>query len=166
MGERILGAFVGAVRSIQLLDRAGPGVDEIEAPLLTGALEQQVGGHVLAITDADLLEPSGSDFFSFMFGCKDNRSQVAVVSTRRLASADRTRSIARLLKVALHELGHNFGLVHHYGFVPAHGGGYCPMTKGDYNRHGERSYVRSIIDGRAAQFCEECRRVLYLTHPW
>lgn len=166
LGERIREALVGAVRSIRLLDRAAPGVDQIEAPLLTGVLAQEIGGHILAVTDTDLLDASGPDFFSFMFGCKDNRSQVAVVSSRRLESADRGRSIARLLKVGLHELGHNFGLVHHYDFVAAHGGGYCPMTKGDYNRHGERSYVRSIIDGRAAQFCEECRRVLYLAHPW
>ncbi|MDX1645387.1 MAG: hypothetical protein R3244_13615 [Thermoanaerobaculia bacterium] len=166
LGERILEAFVGAVRRIQILDREPPGVDEIEAPLLTGVLAQDVGGHVLAITDTDLTDAGGPDFFRFMFGCKDNRSDVAVVSTRRLKSADPGRSIARLLKVGLHELGHNFGLVHHYGFAPADGGGYCPMTKGDYNRHGERSYVRSIIDGRAAQFCRECRRVLYLAHPW
>jgi predicted Zn-dependent protease len=136
-------------------------VERIEAGLLTQVLDQEVGGHILGITDADLVDGSGEDFFDFMFGGKDNRNHVAVVSTRRIGSRDPGRFIARLLKVSLHELGHNFGLVHHYGFVPAAaGGGYCPMTKGDFNRHGERSYVRVVIDGRGFGFCESCRQLI------
>lgn len=164
MGQRIREAFAVHLRSIRLIDYELPGVERIEAELLTQALDQQVGGHILGITDADLLDSSTSDFFRFMFGCKDNRNHVAVVSTRRIASRDATRSITRLLKVALHELGHNFGLTHHYGYVSAPDGAYCPMTKGDYNRHGETSYKRSVIDARGFRFCDPCRRFLRLAH--
>lgn len=164
LAERISEAFGGLVESISLLDFEPPAVDEIEADLLTQDLDQSFGGHILGITDADLLDRSATEFFRFMFGCKDNRNHVAVVSTRRISSGDPTRSITRLLKVGLHELGHNFGLVHHYSFEKTRGGGYCPMTKGDYNRHGERSYKRSVIDARGFRFCGSCRRFLRLAH--
>jgi predicted Zn-dependent protease len=164
LSSRIREAFAGRLRTVETLDYDSPNVDEIEADLLTQALDLEVGGHILGITDADLLDASASEFFRFMFGCKDNRNHVAVVSTRRIASRDPARSIARLLKVGLHELGHNFGLVHHYAFVPAAGGGYCPMTKGDYNRHGERSYMRAVIDARGYRFCNGCRKFLRLAH--
>ncbi len=164
IAERIGDAFPGFLRSVRIVDYEPPTVDEIEADLLTQALDQEVGGHILGITDADLLDRSASDFFRFMFGCKDNRNHVAVVSTRRISTADPGRSIARLLKVGLHELGHNFGLTHHYSYESAGDGGYCPMSKGDYNRHGERSYKRSVIDGRGLRFCRACRRFLNVAH--
>lgn len=164
VGSRILEAFVDVLSGLRVVDYHPPPVDHIEANLLTQALEQDVGGHILGITDADLLDRSGSEFFPFMFGCKDNRNLVAVVSMRRIVGSDRGRSIARLLKIALHELGHNFGLVHHYDFVPATDGAYCPMSKGDFNRHGERSYIRSVIDARGLRFCEGCRRFMRLAH--
>ena len=163
LGEQVLRPFARRLRSVRLLDYRSPGVERIEADLLTQALDQDVGGHILGVTDADLLDVSGGEFFPFMFGCKDRRNDVAVVSTRRLAALDPGRTLARLLKVALHELGHNFGLVHHYAFVPAIDGAYCPMTKGDYNRHGERSYRRAVIDARGRRFCSRCSRFLRLT---
>lgn len=164
LAARIKEAFCGLVGSINLVDFDSPDVEEIEADLLTQDLDQRLGGHILGITDADLLDRSATDFFRFMFGCKDNRNHVALVSTRRISTADPTRSITRLLKVGLHELGHNFGLVHHYSFEKTGDGGYCPMTKGDYNRHGERSYKRSVIDARGFRFCHACRRFLRLAH--
>lgn len=163
LAERIREAFCGSVESVCLVDYQPPEVEEIEADLLTQDLDQSLGGHILGITDADLLDRSATDFFRFMFGCKDNRNHVAVVSTRRITASDPTRSITRLLKVGLHELGHNFGLTHHYSFEKT-GIGYCPMTKGDYNRHGERSYKRAVIDARGFRFCDACRRFLRLAH--
>lgn len=161
IATRIHTTLEDAVESLEVVEYHPPPVERIEAGLLTQVLDQEVGGHILGITDADLVDGSGKDFFDFMFGGKDNRNHVAVVSTRRITSRDPGRHLARLLKVALHELGHNFGLVHHYGFVPAAtGGGYCPMTKGDFNRHGERSYVRVVIDGRGLGFCEGCRQLI------
>ena len=164
LAARIREAFVGLVGSICLIDFEPPAVEEIEADLLTLDLDQSVGGHILGITDADLLDRSTTDFFRFMFGCKDNRNHVAVISTRRIATSDPVRSIARLLKVGLHEIGHNFGLIHHYSFEKTADGSCCPMTKGDYNRHGERSYKRAVIDARGFRFCRACRRFLRLAH--
>ncbi len=163
LAARIREAFSGFVESVCLIDHRPPEVEEIEAELLTQDLDQSLGGHILGITDADLLDRSASDFFRFMFGCKDNRNHVAVVSTRRITGADPTRSITRLLKVGLHELGHNFGLTHHYSFEKTRDG-CCPMTKGDYNRHGERSYRRAVIDARGFHFCRACRRFLCVAH--
>ena len=166
--EAILGpirdALEDVVRRLRLLDYESPRMDRIEAGLLTVVLDQEIGGHILGITNADLVDEEGGDFHDFMFGGKDNRNDVAVVSTRRIASSDPRRALARLLKVSLHELGHNFGLVHHYGFVEASDGGYCPMTKGDFNRHGERSYIRSVIDARGFRFCDACRSFLRRAH--
>jgi len=162
--EKILGAFTDVLKRLHLVDYELPPVDQIEAGLLTQALEQEVGGHILGITEVDLLDHSEEDFFNFVFGCKDSRNNVAVVSTRRLGGKNHDRLLARLLKISLHELGHNFGLLHHYSFEPAFDGGYCPMTKGDFNRHGERSYVRSVVDARGFQFCDRCREFLRRAH--
>lgn len=164
LAERIEEALSDVLASVRLVDHEPPVVDEIAADLLTQDLDQQLGGHILGITDADLVDRSASDFFPHMFGCKDNRNDVAVVSTRRIASSDPTRFLTRLLKVGLHELGHNFGLVHHYSYERARDGGYCPMTKGDYNRHGEKGYTRAVIDARGFRFCRACTRFLRVAH--
>lgn len=164
LAERLREILDGVVGSLELVDLPPPPVDRIEASLLTQVLDQQVGGHILGITDADLVDESGGDFFNFMFGGKDNRNHVAVVSTRRVTSRDSGRFLARVLKVGLHELGHNFGLVHHYAFVRSEDGGCCPMTKGDFNRHGERSYVRAVIDARGFRFCAGCLSFLRRVH--
>lgn len=157
---RIIESFSGILNQFEVLDYEPPDVEEIDAGLLTQALEHEIGGHILGVTEADLVDRSGPDFFNFVFGCKDTRNNVAVVSTRRLSGRDPERLLQRLLKISLHELGHNFGLVHHYSYEPACDGGYCPMTKGDFNRHGERSYIRSVVDARGFQFCEQCRKFL------
>ena len=157
--ERIDRAFSSAITRTDIVDYDAPVVDEIEAGLLTRALEDEIGGHILGVTDADLHDNDPRDASQFMFGGKDNRNDVAIVSTHRLGSRDPEVSVARALKVGLHELGHNFGLVHHYR-ARRGGGGLCPMTKGDFNRFGERAYVRAVIDQRGMGFCEACRRVI------
>lgn len=151
--EGALGGFIQEVRRVQYNP---PPFDEIEAALLTQALELEVGGHILAVTDADLLEQGREGLHPYMFGGKDNRNAVAVVSTRRLHSRDGTLLLERVGKVALHELGHNLGLGHHYSFERADDGAYCPMSKGDFGRYGERGYVRAVIDGRGLRFCQRC----------
>lgn len=162
LAQRIAQAFAGIVESCRIVDLDPPPVERIEAALLTRVLEEEVGGHVLGVTDADLVDLSGQDFWSFLFGGKDRRNNVAVVSTRRLSGDDAEQTAGRLAKVSLHELGHNFGLLHHYAFEQAAGGGYCPMSKGDFNRHGEVSYLRSVVDARGFLFCGACRRFLRL----
>lgn len=164
VAQKVRDALGQVIHELRVVDYSPPAVDSIEASLLSQALDDGIGGHILGITDIDLLDSSGPDFFKFLFGCKDARNHVAMVSTRRLESADPGRSLSRLTKVALHELGHNFGLVHHYSYQTAGESGCCPMTKGSYNRHGERSYVRSVIDSRGLAFCDDCRSFLARVH--
>jgi hypothetical protein len=162
--DKIVDSFLHLIREICLVQYDPPPFDAIEAKLLTRSLDLEVGGHILAVTAADLVDSSGDDFFSFMFGGKDNSNHVAVVSTRRLlgdgAEVSPELAGARLLKVAIHELGHNFGLLHHYGHDKAEDGAYCPMTKGDFNRFGEHGYLRAVIDARGFRFCRGCETFL------
>ncbi len=163
--RKILNAFRNVVCDLEVLQYEPPAVERIEASLLTTALDQSIGGHILGVTDLDLVDSAEGDFFHFMFGGKDHRNHVAVVSTSRLRGRDPDVAQDRILKVGLHEVGHNFGLLHHYSFTRAADGAYCPMSKGSYNRYGERSYVRSVIDGRGFCFCAECREFLQRFHP-
>jgi hypothetical protein len=155
-GGWIQQAMDGILDQVQRVQYDPPPFEEIETALLTLALEQEIGGHILAITQADLVERCGDDLHPYMFGGKDNRNAVAVVSTRRLRSGDGSLQLERVGKVGLHELGHNFGLSHHYSFERADDGAYCPMSKGDFGRYGERGYVRAVIDGRGLRFCRRC----------
>jgi predicted Zn-dependent protease len=155
-GEWIEGALGSFIRDVRRVQYNPPPFDEIETALLTQALEHEVGGHILAVTEVDLLEHDREGLHPYMFGGKDNRNAVAVVSTRRLHSRDGSLMLERVGKVALHELGHNLGLVHHYSFEPADDGAYCPMSKGDFGRYGERGYVRAVIDGRGLRYCRRC----------
>jgi predicted Zn-dependent protease len=162
--EQIVASFLDLIHHVALIQYDPPPFEAIEARLLTRSLDEEVGGHILGVTGADLFDSSCDDFFSFMFGGKDNSNDVAVVSTRRLqgdgAEVPPELAGARLLKVAIHELGHNFGLLHHYGHDKADDGAYCPMTKGDFNRFGERAYVRAVIDARGFRFCRGCETFL------
>jgi hypothetical protein len=162
--EKIVDSFLFLIQRVTFVQYDPPPFEEIEARLLTRSLDAEVGGHILGVTGADLLDSNGDDFFRFMFGGKDNSNDVAVVSTRRLvgdgAEVSSALAGARLLKVAIHELGHNFGLLHHYGHDKADDGAYCPMTKGDFNRFGERGYVRAVIDARGFRFCRGCETFL------
>jgi predicted Zn-dependent protease len=162
--DKIVEAFCHLIHEVALVQYDPPPFEAIEARLLTRSLDEEVGGHILGVTQADLYDSSCDDFFSFMFGGKDNSNDVAVVSTRRLQAdggeVPAELAGARLLKVALHELGHNFGLLHHYGHDKADDGAYCPMTKGDFNRFGERAYVRAVIDARGFRFCRGCETFL------
>jgi hypothetical protein len=160
LAERLLEPFAPALRSVRVHEYALPEVERIDASLLANALHQSIGGHVLGITRADLIDQSGEDFFSFVFGGATPASHAAVVSSRRLRAADPQVSFERVLKVALHEVGHSFGLVHHYSFERASESGCCPMSKGEFNRYGEHGYVRSVIDGRGFRFCAACAEFL------
>ena len=64
--------------------------------------------------------------------------------------------VDRTLKVSLHEIGHNFGLSDHAAYQPARDGLLCPMSRGEFNKFGYRGYVKAVIDGRGANFCDEC----------
>ena len=160
IGQYVLDAFRDVVSEFRVVQYDPPSFDRIEAGLLTLALEQEVGGHILGITEADLVERDGEEFHDYMFGGKDERNSVAVVSTRRLIDRRGELPLGRVVKIGLHEIGHNFGLGHHYSFERSGDGGFCPMSKGDYNGYGERGYLRAVVDGRGFRFCRQCRNLL------
>jgi len=162
IGNRILDSFRGAIKEFKLAHHKAPVVDSIDAYFLTKILHQQYEGHVLGITDADLKTYDLNEFYNSIFGGKNPQNDVAVVSTNKLCT-DRIDSqkgydlfFKRILKVSLHEVGHNLGLTDHASYQTASDGYLCPMSRGEFNKFGYIGYLRAVIDGRGMNFCEEC----------
>jgi len=96
------------------------------------------GQHVLGITDRDLY----SKELNFVFGMAEHPGKAAVIALPRLQiGADGDRFCMRVLKEALHELGHTFGL------------GHCP------NPRCVMHFSNSLIDTdyKQAAFCPPCQ---------
>jgi predicted Zn-dependent protease len=171
IGNRILDSFRGTIREFQLDRHKTPVVDSIDAYFLTRILHEEYKGHVLGITDAELVTDDEDEFYKSIFGGKNPQNDVAVVSTKKLCtdSIDSQEAyevcLDRTLKVSLHEVGHNLGLADHASFKTASDGFMCPMSRGESNKFGHHGYVRAVIDGRGVNFCDEClfflRRMKY-----
>jgi len=100
---------------------------------------------LLAITDVDLFIP----ILTFVFGEAQLGGRAALVSTARLAgdAADRAEPALaqqRLVKEAVHELGHAFGLLHC-------GAPRCAMARAASLRD---------VDAKSAELCLDCRTAL------
>jgi predicted Zn-dependent protease len=162
IGAGILESFQGVIDEVELAHYDSPVVESIDALLLTMILDQAYGGHTLGITDADLKTEDDDEFYNSILGGKNPKNDVAVVSTNKLAPLNLDTDteyelfIDRTLKVSLHEVGHNFGLTDHASYQPAGDGLLCPMSRGEFNKFGYRGYVKAIVDGRGATFCDEC----------
>ncbi len=99
-------------------------------------------GKMLAITDVDLFIP----ILTYVFGEAQLGGLAAVVSTARLGGGlgsllDARLTTARVIKEAVHELGHTFGLIH--CATPR-----CVMT---------RSASVADVDNKSAALCHDCR---------
>jgi len=162
IGIGIVDSFRGTIKNIELSHHSAPVMDSIDAQLLTMILHEEFGGHTLGITDADLKTEDEDEFYNSIFGGKNPKNDVAVVSTKKLSprkiSSDKEYDIfiGRTLKVSLHEVGHNLGLTDHASYRKAPNGTLCPMSRGEINKFGYKGYVRAIIDGRGLYFCDEC----------
>ena len=162
IGAGLLKSFSGVIDEVELSHHNSPVVESIDALLLTMILDQEYGGHTLGITDADLKTEDDDEFYNSILGGKNPKNDVAVVSTSKLTPANLDTDIEyelfidRTLKVSLHEVGHNFGLTDHASYQPAGDGLLCPMSRGEFNKFGYRGYVKVVVDGRGATFCDEC----------
>jgi len=162
IGAGLLKSFSGVIDEVELSHHDSPVVESIDALLLTMILDQEYGGHTLGITDADLKTEDDDEFYNSILGGKNPKNDVAVVSTSKLTPSNLDTDteyelfIDRTLKVSLHEVGHNFGLTDHASYQPAGDGLLCPMSRGEFNKFGYRGYVKVIVDGRGATFCDEC----------
>lgn len=162
IGQGILDSFSGVINEIELSHHDSPVVESIDALLLTMILDEEYGGHTLGITDADLKTKDDDEFYNSILGGKNTKNDVAVVSTNKLSPMEIATDseyelfVDRTLKVSLHEIGHNFGLSDHAAYQPARDGFLCPMSRGEFNKFGYRGYVKAVIDGRGATFCDEC----------
>ncbi|UCH20241.1 MAG: hypothetical protein JSU83_17020 [Deltaproteobacteria bacterium] len=162
IGNQIVESFRGIIEEFELSHHDTPVVDSIDAQLITMILFEEVGGHTLGITDADLKTTDEDEFYNSIFGGKNPNNNVAVVSTKKLgpkkiiSEKDYDLFIDRTLKVSLHEVGHNLGLTDHPSYRVTRDGSLCPMSRGEFNKFGFKGYVTVIIDGRGLIFCDEC----------
>ena len=162
IADGILGSFRGIIRETNLSHHDSPVVESIDAQLLTMILDEEYSGPTLGITDADLHTEDDDAFYKSILGGKNPQNDVAVVSTHKLkplnmdSDRDYDRFLDRTLKVSLHEVGHNFGLMDHASYKLARDGLLCPMSRGEFNKFGYRGYVKIIVDGRGRIFCDDC----------
>ena len=162
IGDTMVDSFKGAIADYKLMHHQAPHYAAINAGLLCSVLREQYPGHVLGVTDADLY--SADD--GCIFAGKLDKANVAIVSSRRLMVQDISSPesfslyVSRIIKESLHEVGHNFGLVHHYRLDKGQDKKLCPMSKGDFNKFGEKAYIEAIIDGRGYRFCDFCYDVI------
>lgn len=118
-----------------------PSRGQYRADMLLEQARRAIDGRVLAVTDADLYV---SDL-NFVFGVAELPGRAAVVSLHRLRSGANARLLReRLLKEALHEIGHTFGLRHCFDTR-------CVMSF---------SNSLSDADRKSERFCPSCREKL------
>jgi predicted Zn-dependent protease len=166
IADGILDSFRGIIKETNLSHHDSPVVESIDAQLLTMILDEEYSGPTLGITDADLHTEDDDAFYNSILGGKNPKNDVAVVSTHKLtplnmdSDRDYDLFLERTLKVSLHEVGHNFGLMDHGSYKLARDGLLCPMSRGEFNKFGYRGYVKIIIDGRGRAFCDECSNFL------
>ncbi len=120
--------------------------------ILAKVLEQTTDDNkVLAVMDVDLYTPVQN--LNFIFGQAQLRGRVALVSMRRLdpkfynKAEDGVLQFNRLVKEAIHELGHTFGLIH------------CPNTGCVMNF----SNSVSDVDEKSSTLCKICRTKIQTT---
>lgn len=105
------------------------------------------GARVLGVTGLDLFVP----VLTFVFGEAQLEGRCALVSFHRLKEEfygmpPRPQLLAeRLLKEAVHELGHTFGLRHCFDWQ-------CVMAS---------SHAVELLDVKGAEFCRRCARAVY-----
>ena len=170
IGSKIVVSFLEIIEDFTLSHYDSPLLDSIDAHFLTLVLQDNYEGHTLGITDADLKTSDEDEFYNSILGGKNPDNDVAVVSTKKLSPKninsdyDYDLYVSRALKVSIHEVGHNLGLIDHASYKTADDGSLCPMSRGEFNKFGYVGYVRAIVDSRGLNFCDECADFLKNTY--
>jgi len=138
--ERIGGAGQRQIQSIYLIDKILPPKRPADAAALLG------------LTNIDLWPGEG---WNFVFGQASLGTRVGVWSSARYGNsagkeAERQLFFHRLLKVALHETGHMFGIPHCAAYE-------CGMN-------GSNSLPES--DRQVLEFCPECQAKIWWTNDY
>jgi archaemetzincin len=97
---------------------------------------KEASDHILGVTDADLYVPG----LNYVFGQAQCPGTSAIVSIHRLQHPDEAMFLNRVVKEAVHELGHTFGLTHCDNSL-------CVM-------HFSNSLIDTDIKGHT--FCKKC----------
>lgn len=127
-----------------------PSRNQYYSTLLLSSLVRMFSSHagkVLAVTDSDLYIP----VLTYVFGEAQLDGMAAIISTYRLDDtryglpANPRRFEERMIKEAVHELGHAFGLIHCRNFE-------CVMHS---------SSGVEEVDLKSASFCKQCADVLH-----
>ncbi len=138
--ERRLGWRCIRGETLQVCPGYNPLRGQYSAEVLLWTLSKRHADRVLGVTSEDIYaEP-----MNFVFGLAELGGRAAVVSTFRLRCGEHERFRSRLLKEALHELGHTLGMRHCLSRA-------CVM-----------SFSNSIaeVDEKAAEFCSRHARKL------
>ena len=103
-------------------------------------MKKAPGEHILGVTEVDLYTPD----LNFVFGQAQRPGKAAVISLNRLHTSDLSLFRNRMVKEAVHELGHTLGLRHCPDI-------YCVM-------HFSNSLMDTDI--KDSEFCLSCEKKL------